>query len=107
VQQTDSEGEVQDEAARWSWPLANVAQLAVVLNTCDPKEVTMVWVLLLSMAIPNGGGVAIEKFAYYSTEGECIRARTIFGQGEKPPQTPRIPLALCVPVESPQHIITK
>jgi hypothetical protein len=54
-----------------------------------------------------GGGVAIEKFAYYSTEGECIKARTIFGQGEKPPQTPRIPFALCVPVESPQHIITK
>ena len=77
------------------------------LNTCDQKEVTMVWVLLLSMAMPQGGGVAIEKFAYYSTEGECIKARTIFGQGEKPPQSPRIPFALCVPVESPQHIITK
>ena len=76
------------------------------LNTCDPKEVTMVWVLLLSMATPNGGGVAIEKFAYYSTEGECIKARTIFGKDGKS-QTPRIPLALCVPVESPQHIITK
>ena len=81
-------------------------RLAVPLNTCDPKEVTMVWVLLLSMATPNGGGVAIEKFAYYSTEGECIKARTIFGQDGKS-QTPRIPLALCVPVESPQHIITK
>ena len=45
--------------------------LAVPLNTCDPKEVTMVWVLLLSMAMPNGG-VAIEKFAYYSTEGVRI-----------------------------------
>ena len=78
----------------------------------------MVWVLLLSMAMPQGGGVAIEKFAYYSTEGECMRARTVFGQGGTPetppqtprqtlPQTPRIPLALCVPVESPQHIITK
>jgi hypothetical protein len=80
--------------------------LAVPLNTCDPKEVTMVWVLLLSMATPNGGGVAIEKFAYYSTEDECIKARTIFGKDGKS-QTPRIPLALCVPVESPQHIITK
>jgi hypothetical protein len=78
----------------------------VPLNTCDPKEVTMVWVLLLSMATPNGGGVAIEKFAYYSTEDECIKARTIFGKDGKS-QTPRIPLALCVPVESPQHIITK
>ena len=29
--------------------------LAVPLNTCDPKEVTMVWVLLLSMAMPSGG----------------------------------------------------
>jgi hypothetical protein len=66
----------------------------------------MVWVLLLSMAMPNGGGVAIEKFAYYSTEDECIRARTVFGKGGMP-QTPRIPFALCVPVESPQHIITK
>ena len=83
------------------------------LNACDPKEITMVWVLLLSMAMPNGG-VAIEKFAYYSSEGECIKARTIFGQDGKPPdtprpatpQTPRIPLAFCVPVESPQHIIT-
>jgi hypothetical protein len=67
----------------------------------------MVWVLLLSMAMPDGGGVAIEKLAYYSTEDECMRARTVFSQGEKPPPTPRIPLALCVPVESPQHIITK
>src|SRR3981189_2625229 len=67
---------------------------AVPLNTCDPKEVTMVWVLLLSMAMPQGGGVAIEKFAYYSTEGECIKARTIFGKDGKS-QTPRIPLALC------------
>jgi hypothetical protein len=58
------------------------------------------------MATPNGGGVAIEKFAYYSTEDECIKARTIFGKDGKS-QTPRIPLALCVPVESPQHIITK
>ncbi len=79
---------------------------AVPLNTCDPKEVTMVWVLLLSMAMPQGGGVAIEKFAYYSTEDECIKARTIFGKDGKS-QTPRIPLALCVPVESPQHIISK
>jgi hypothetical protein len=47
----------------------------------------MVWVLLLSMAMPNGG-VAIEKFAYYSTEGECIKARTIFGKDGKS-QTPR------------------
>jgi hypothetical protein len=31
----------------------------------------MVWVLLLSMAMPNGG-VAIEKVAYYSTEGVRI-----------------------------------
>ena len=61
----------------------------------------MVWVLLLSMATPNGGGVAIEKFAYYSTEDECIKARTIFGKDGKS-QTPRIPLALCVPVESPR-----
>jgi hypothetical protein len=68
------------------------------------KEITMVWVLLLSMAMPSGG-VAIEKFAYYSTEGECIKARTIFGKDGKS-QTPRIPLAFCVPVESPQHIIT-
>jgi hypothetical protein len=67
----------------------------------------MVWVLLLSMAMPQGGGVALEKFAYYSTEGECIKARTIFGQDGKPSPTPRIPVALCVPVESPQHIITK
>ena len=81
-------------------------RLAVPLNSCDPKEVTMVWVLLLSMATPNGGGVAIEKFAYYSTEDECIKARTIFGKDGKS-QTPRIPLALCVPVESPQHIISK
>ena len=66
----------------------------------------MVWVLLLSMAMPNGG-VVIEKFAYYSTEDACIKARTIFGQDGKPPQTPRIPFALCVPVESPQNIITK
>ena len=65
----------------------------------------MVWVLLLSMAMPNGG-VAIEKFAYYSTEGECIKARTIFGKDGKS-QTPRIPLALCVPVESSEHIIRR
>jgi hypothetical protein len=75
----------------------------------------MVWVLLVSMAMPNGGGVAIEKFAYYSTESECMKARTVFGQDGTPsdtprpatPQTPRIPFAICVPVESPEHIITK
>ena len=89
----------------WAAKGARHQGLAVPLNTCDPKEVTMVWVLLLSMARPNGG-VAIEKFAYYSTEGECIKARTIFGKDGKS-QTPRIPLALCVPVESSQHIITK
>jgi hypothetical protein len=66
----------------------------------------MVWVLLLAMAMPNGGGVAIEKFAYYSTEDQCTRVRTIFGP-EGMPQTPRTPVALCIPVESPQHIITK
>jgi hypothetical protein len=66
----------------------------------------MVWVLLLAMAMPAGVGVAIEKFAYYSTEGECIKARTIFGKSGMS-QTPRTPVALCVPVESPQSIITK
>ena len=51
----------------------------------------MVWVLLLSMATPNGGGVAIEKFAYHSTEDDCIKARTIFGKDGKS-QTPRFRL---------------
>jgi hypothetical protein len=66
----------------------------------------MVWVLLLAMAMPNGGGVALEKFAYYSTEDECTKARTVFGP-KGMPQTPRIPVAFCIPVESPQNIITK
>ena len=53
-----------------------------------------------------GGRRGNREVAYYSTEDECIKARTIFGKDGKS-QTPRIPLALCVPVESPQHIITK
>ena len=36
------------------------------------------------MAMPNGGGVEIEKFAYYSKEGEWIKGENGFGQMGSP-----------------------
>ena len=65
----------------------------------------MVWVPLL-YGDAGGGRCSNRKVCYYSTEGECIKARTIFGHGGTS-QTPRTPVALCVPVDNPQHIITK
>ena len=46
----------------------------------------MVWVLLLSMAIPNGGGVAIEMFAYY-LQNKPIASRLDSEQFRSAPRT--------------------
>jgi hypothetical protein len=70
----------------------------------------MVWVLVLvigSGAIPGGtqaAGGHIEKVAYYDSEKECnVEAEKfrILISG------PRVPVAFCVAVPSPAHIIGK
>lgn len=70
----------------------------------------MVWVLVLvigSGAIPGGtqaAGGHIEKVAYYASEQECEAEVQKFGQLLS---APRIPVAFCVAVSSPAHIIGK
>ena len=70
----------------------------------------MVWVLVLAIGsgvVPGGtqaAGGHIEKVAYYTSEKECEAEADKFRQLAT---GPRVPVAFCVAVPSPEQIIGK